>query len=539
MKRICYLLAMAAICTPAFADLHIVQKKDKYGYADENGIVVIKEQFSTAMPFKNGRAKVQKGDKWGYIDTNGKEIIKIEYTEIGEFNDKGIARVNKSKKFGYIREDGSFVIKPEYNFIGSFNDQGYVWVAQGKTLESATKGLFKNDQMVIKPSYRCFGFYQKTDSCDYSDGSFFGADVANEMTENFSILSTSEIPYIWVDKSYKRGIVNLEGKEILKPQLYAMGAPVDGIVKIVQFNNKKNKYNYIDIYSGKKLLKKDIEKALDKKNPVHGCYPFRNGVAMVCPDDKTAYLIDKTGTQKSSSYTGMTAVADKGFIVIQNGRYGFMDLNANETIKPSTYSYLGAPKDFSDGLLVAKNADTGKCGYLSTNGDIMIAFNYDGAANFRYGKGYVKTTDGGWGVIDKSGNSLVETKWNNVMMSTHDNDDYIWVQKKDSKKWGCYNIQTKDFAFSDEYDSAEPFNLEGLSTVSRDGKYAIVKTTGSIVIPPLFDKSETCNKALSYIKEKGKDCMEEIDAYRFNIQFHPDLHKSRINQKIENNMWDY
>ena len=57
--------------------------KGKWGYADEQGNVVIKYDYAEVSAFVDGRAKVKKGDKWGYIDTAGKEVIKIQYSEMG------------------------------------------------------------------------------------------------------------------------------------------------------------------------------------------------------------------------------------------------------------------------------------------------------------------------------------------------------------------------------------------------------------------------------------------------------------------------
>ena len=79
--------------------LTVKREKDKFGYADEAGNMVIKAQYKKAYPFgEDGRAKVQKGDKWGYIDKTGKPVIRIEYDEIGEFKDNK-ALVKKNKKY--------------------------------------------------------------------------------------------------------------------------------------------------------------------------------------------------------------------------------------------------------------------------------------------------------------------------------------------------------------------------------------------------------------------------------------------------------
>lgn len=538
MKKSIAFLAMASLCFTSMAELHIVQKKDKFGYADETGTVVIKEQYSAVTPFKDNMAKVQKGDKWGYIDPTGKQIIKIEYNTIGEFDENGVARVNKGGKYGYIRKDGTFVIKPEYEFIGSFNERGYVWVGKGKTLDVAQKGLYKNDLLIVKPQYRMLGFFQKTDSCDYADGSFFISNQTNEMTENFTKLSLSDVPYIWTDKAYKRGIMNIDGTEVIKPVLGAMGAPKDGYVLNICFNKKKNKYNYLSMAeNGKKLLKKDIQKAFTEESPFHGAYAFNSGHALVYSDDNTAYLIDTYGNSATGTYTGMLPVEGAGYITAKNGLYGFVDMGAKETISPK-YAVLSAPRGSSECILTAKSNETGKYGFVSTDDTQLIPFEYELATAFVNGIGYVKTSSG-WGAINSSNGFIIQPRWKDMMIGQNENDSHLWAKNPDSDKWKCLSIASDSPAFEDEYDEVAPFDAEGKAVVLTGERFAVVNTDGAMIIPAMFDKENVCRDALAYIRSNNKESMKEIEAYRFNIQYHPDLHKFKLHQKIDDNMWDF
>src|SRR5574344_1402282 len=105
--------------------------KDKYGYIDRDGNMVLKYEYKEAGPFVEGKAKVCKGDKWGYINESGKEVIPLKYSDIDVWNN-GYCRVAvggstkegylKGAKYGIISQNGDYVLKPEYDEIGPFKN---------------------------------------------------------------------------------------------------------------------------------------------------------------------------------------------------------------------------------------------------------------------------------------------------------------------------------------------------------------------------------------------------------------------------------
>ncbi len=70
-------------------------QKDKYGYFDLEGKIVINPQFEFATVFREGLALVrttgEKG-KWGYIDKDGKFVINATYKNATVFQE-GLAWV--------------------------------------------------------------------------------------------------------------------------------------------------------------------------------------------------------------------------------------------------------------------------------------------------------------------------------------------------------------------------------------------------------------------------------------------------------------
>ncbi len=522
--------------------LNVVQEKDKFGYADESGKIVIKPNYKVAYPFENGKAKVQKGDKWGYIDTAGKPVVKIEYDNIEDFKN-GIALVKKGKNYGYIREDGSIYISPDFNYIGSINEDGYVWVAKGKTLDAALKGLYKEDKLIIPVKYQSLGFYFPTDSIDYTSGApinFVDAFPANhEIKSNLSKLTTSKHPYIWAMSFYKTAIFDEDGKQLIKPTAGNLGMPKDGYtlnkVYARKGKNISTKSNFISA-DGKnsKLLKKDVEQPINEETPLYLCEPFENGLAL-CATGKASYLINTSGNIVANNFESLKRVSGQGYITKVNGKSGILDLSGKENVAP-LYSDIQVAS-IPDRVYGALN-ENGYWGYISLNGEEIIPFKYSGAGPFVGGKAYVQDGDY-FGVIDTKGNYVVRNQWAGIIPPEDPACDYIWVLGPTSQKWTPHKISSDKQAFALEVDDASKFDSAGRSYIVMDGHIGAVSTDGTFILPVMFTSPEVAVLAMRYIDENGKPKMEQIDAYRFNIYNHPNLKNYRLYQTIESEMWDY
>lgn len=535
MKKFLLIISMALLGISASAELQIVQKKNKYGFADETGKVVIKQQYDQVFPFENGMAKVQKGKKWGYIDTQGKPVIKIEYDFITELDDSNLLRVKKSNKWGYLRKDGSVLIKPEFTFIGTPNEQGYVWVSKGKTLDAGAIGLYKDGVMIVKPQYRYLGFYQKTDSADYSDGHVFTTAAANEITENFTKLSTSDVPYIWYDRAFNRGMLDLNGKVIIKEIAYAQGAPSDNLVSIRQYNRKKSTYayNYMPIDgSNKKLFKKDI--VLGTEQP-ELCHPFKEGSALIVTKNSGCYLIDKTGATKSQKYASALPIGNNMFIVKSGNLMGVINDRGTEIVD-CKYSDLRKPVEGR--YMSACDASTSKYGIIDDSGAVIVPFAYEDAAGIIQNKVYLKDSFG-WGVFDMNLKPIIAPRWDDISFAFNPTDKVVWVKNSFDGKWHTLSFETDKYMYNLAFDEITAFNKDGISVVRDGNKYGAVHNTGYVVIPAMISSPLLIKTALAQLKSSGKDKMSEADTYRFNIYQNPERHKYRLHQTVSAEMWDY
>ena len=527
--------------------LTVLKQKEKYGYANNAGEMVIKAQYTQAYPFENGKAKVCKGKKWGYIDTLGKAIIPIQYENIEPFKN-GIARVKKGDKYGYICEDGSIYIKPDYNFIGTFNDEGYIWVAKGKTLKESKKGLFKDNQPIIEPKDLSLGFYVGTDSADYTDGSPIsfadGAPENNEIKQNFCKLSISNNPYIWLCSSYAATtIADKTGKIVVKQQSNrALGMPHNGYSITRQYSKKDNKLYYTFNYvaadgNSKKLLKNDIKQLIDVNNIYESCLPFNGGFAL-CGTESTAYIIDTNGQPISKTYNRLIPVKNNGYISLQNERYGLVAPSGAEIVAPSYKSIIKPSGTSNTEIIPAQDANSNLFGFIDFKGNVIIPFEFENAAAYINNRAYVKN-NGFWGIVDNSGKYIVKNRWKNILFETFSGTDHLWVQSPSTDKWQCLQVSTDQICINDEFDGAGAFDSRGRALVMKDKLIGAIDTEGNTILPIKFNSTKIANVALNFIDQIKQKSMNEFDAYRFNIYNNDERHKHRLHQTIADNMWDF
>lgn len=90
------------------SSLHPVKIQGKYGFANNENIIVIKPIYDRVKPFSCDRAKVYKDKKYGYIDRSGTEVVKIIYDEADDFcND--IAKVQLDGVVAFIDINGNII----------------------------------------------------------------------------------------------------------------------------------------------------------------------------------------------------------------------------------------------------------------------------------------------------------------------------------------------------------------------------------------------------------------------------------------------
>jgi hypothetical protein len=121
--------------------------RNKWGYINADGEVIIRPKYDDVLPFSEGVAGVNYRGKWGIIDKNGAFIVKPSYMGIGTIiNGKAIAR-NFEGSYGLIDLEGKVIVKFVYDDLRPSGS--YMIFSDG-----SLKGLMsKNGEILLTPSY--------------------------------------------------------------------------------------------------------------------------------------------------------------------------------------------------------------------------------------------------------------------------------------------------------------------------------------------------------------------------------------------------
>lgn len=79
----------------------VLDRSNKCGYIDRNGVLVIDTKFECSLGFSEGLAYVKIGGKYGFIDRSGQLVVEPKYESVGDFRE-GYAWVEVKHEIGSI-----------------------------------------------------------------------------------------------------------------------------------------------------------------------------------------------------------------------------------------------------------------------------------------------------------------------------------------------------------------------------------------------------------------------------------------------------
>jgi len=107
--------------------------KEKYGYVNDSGDIIIPFEYSYAQKFRYGKAIVSKEGKHGIIDYEGSIVIPFEYTGFNPSYDYNvIAAADKNSKWGLIGFDNKVISPFVYDYISEFKNGYATVISNGK-----------------------------------------------------------------------------------------------------------------------------------------------------------------------------------------------------------------------------------------------------------------------------------------------------------------------------------------------------------------------------------------------------------------------
>jgi hypothetical protein len=210
---------------------------------------------------------------------------------------------------------------------------------------------------------------------------------------------------------------------------------------------------------------------------------FQNGFAVVGINNKLGFIDENAKFLLAPAFNEATSfINDYACISYDNNNYGYINKKGIVVVEPiyKNMSFV------SEGLINVKNSE-GKWGYIDTNNNILIGFNYEETTPFYEGLAFVKK-DKKWGVINKKNETIVTPQFELAkIIDTHS----ILVLNRNK----VVSIDNKNFITSNLYYSKSKFS-NGIAVVMRNGKYGYIDKGGRIVVDFVYDFADECTDDL-------------------------------------------
>ncbi len=329
-----------------FSDaLYPVRNKDKWGYINRKGEIVLQPQWEDAGDFYEGLAKAatteESNMRYGFINSKGEWIVKPIYQRAFDFSD-GFAVVQRNDLYGYVNSSGREIIPCQFEEAGPFSE-GYAAIKKG----GWTGFINTSGVIVVEPAYTVSVHHPR-----FKEGlaPVFGAD---EQT----------------------GFVDTTGQWGISAQFHSAGNFVDGLAWAMWQQDDSSaehgftiKGGYID-REGVYVIPPEYDFGWD----------FSEGLATVWvrsedKQQKIWKIIDREGNVvlDNQLYRNVGAM-NQGLIPIQNDdmKWGFMDRTGTVIIPPQ---YAGI-NHFRNGLarMEVGTAFSNTIVYINPKGEMVWA----------------------------------------------------------------------------------------------------------------------------------------------------------------------
>lgn len=475
LKSILCFAALSLFINVQAQDLKIlVDKKGKVGYADQSGNVVIKCQYESAQPFKNGVAIVTKSGKSGIIDTRGTILLPLKYTQISTWN-KDLYLVKNGKKVGLVNHSGKIVLPVIYSHVFKSNCYGKALIALGGKATSNEKKTYmakakygiidSNGNVLVTPKYK--GLYEFSYDGANHKAYHEGKRLEYSYHNTVDTLIT-DCSYLGFSKNgfsiYNAGIMDGNGKEILKQGLYYfVMQPQSDMVRYYMIKKKETQCGYHNLITGQGFQVAKIEKNIsDIDFWTHGDF-----MGDIAPVNGTSWsFIDKTGKTIRSGYTLLKHSQQIGLWAAKNGtgKWDVFDDSNTDVTTLSGYEDINFPMKEGDTEIYSVMKDA-KYGCITRFGETKVPFEYDNAFGNSFDMIAVKK-EGKWGLITPNNVCIIPTEYADITLPSERDSKHLWVMKGDSLYYH-YNVPAQKLSATG-YKAVSNFK-EGIAHVAPVG----------------------------------------------------------------------
>ena len=405
------------------------KQDDKYGIITIDGKTVTKPVYESieVLEYKDEVLKVKQNDKFGLININGDVIIKPEYNSIAtdsyynqssKYQKAGyIVNVvtEQGYRYGYINSQGKQVLDTMFTNvkrITEVKDDNNTYLI---TYKNGQAGILKNGQTGIENEYEDISY-----------------DVTNNVLE--------------LQKNAKQGVYDLAGNMILP----------------IQYDNIEILGTLINATKDGKLMVFNVSGTVQDENSLKAMYPENNYYITVDRNGKYGVADQNKNSIINNEYNYIEYAFDKYFIATKNEKIGVIDETGNIVIpiENSIVQNINGTKiiqiinsetnvsDIYNSKMEKVLSQSDSRIYLKENYIKLVSvddikyIDYDGNLKdaqeiFTNNTVFAKKENGKWGYVDRSGNTVVDYKYE---FATNINE-YGYGAVKQNGKWGVVNAQ--------------------------------------------------------------------------------------------------
>ena len=404
---------------------------------------------------------VYTNEKWGVIDSSGKIIIPAEYDEM-------IVIPNKSEPIFLCTYDVDY----ENNTYKT------------KVLNEKNKEIFTEFEKV-EPIYN----YDKNNNMWYEnnilkvqkDGkyglvNFNGKQILDCNYDEIESLKDTENSII-IKQGENIGLVDTTGNIIIPTEYKEITAIQNNYQYGYIVKNNEDKYGIIDT-NKKVILEANYE-------DIKSIYSPNRYIVKIDGDYK---IIDKDqNVILNNTYDDITEINGDNITVVDNNKYGIINILGEEKVEPSYEEINHAFDDY----YIAKN--NGKYGVINSDNETIIDFENTSIT-------YRKEAD----IIEVEQEDEIETqiydnefnlKLTGIISEINETKGYIKIRIGDENKYYNFKFEEKN--------NTELLNNE-IFLSKNNGKYGFVDKNGKVVVDYIYDDAtELNNYNYAAVKQNG------------------------------------
>lgn len=420
-------------------------------------------------------------EKYGLKNIDGQILIPANYDSIGWSEGLQLPIGNiigyYDNKWGLISIKNNIITKPKYYHLYAFHKNLIIASVKGKFSNYIFYGIINSKGKAILP-FKYSSIIKKGNHLIIEEKkrgiSYFGLINENNKIlldiEYLEIKHFSENYFVFSSPENKKGLINSNGKIIIKPTLDNISQPVNGFSSTF----KQGKQGLIDT-TGVIFFEPEYKSITFNKEGENKIIFF----------DKWSIINSANKTKITFNCDSIIYTENECFLVYRNNHLELFNPKLESIFSATNASFISTQ---GDKIAVSKN---NKYGVINISSDIFIPFNNDSiymSNNYFFLKKKNK-----WEVWNKYGRKISKFQYNDIKP---DFENLIGVKRKNY--WRFIDFQGNEIPL--QFNKISPFTDQRIAKVSYFNSVGTINQFGKWICEPVYDEIEITTEGFS----KGK-----------------------------------